>query len=44
MRLRLVTGLLFRLEELETPAYNLYNFNRRNVGPDTVFLALFVKT
>ncbi|KAH6692758.1 hypothetical protein BKA61DRAFT_663103 [Leptodontidium sp. MPI-SDFR-AT-0119] len=39
-----IIRLLFRLEELETPAYNLYNFNRRNVGPDIVFLDLIVKT
>ncbi len=44
MRLRLVIGLLFRLEELETPACNLHNFNRRNVGPNTVFPDSFMKT
>ena len=43
IRLRLVTGLLFRLEELETPACNLHNFKRRNVGPEAVFPDLFVK-
>ena len=43
MRLRLVTRLLFKLEELEILAYNLYNFNKRNVGPDIVFLDLFIK-
>jgi hypothetical protein len=43
IRLRLVTGLLLRLEELETLACNLYNFKRRNVGPEAVFLDLFVK-
>ena len=43
MRLRLVTGLLFKLEELETLAYNLHNFNRRNIGLDIVFLDLFIK-
>jgi hypothetical protein len=43
MRLCLVTRLLFKLEELEILACNLYNFNRRNVGPDIVFLDLFVK-
>lgn len=43
LRLRLVIGLLFRLEELETLVCNLHNFNRRNVGPDTVFPDLFMK-
>lgn len=44
MHLRLVTRLLFKLEEPETPACNLHNFNRHNVDPDTVFPDLFVKT
>lgn len=43
IRLRLVTGLLFKLEDPDTAARNLHNFNRRNVGPDTVFPDLFVK-
>ena len=43
IRLRLVTGLLLRLKELETLACNLYNFKRQNVGPEAVFSDLFVK-
>jgi len=36
-----VTGLLFKLEELEALPRNLYILSKRKVSPATVFLTLF---
>jgi len=38
MRFCFVTRLLFRLEDLEAPAYSLYIFNRWKAGLDIVFV------
>ena len=44
MRFRLVTGLLFTLDEVEILAYNLHSFSRRKVGLEVGFLDLSIKT